>query len=517
MLPDSFPLLSNTTLSSVNLDGQSPQASTQSFVMHVVNSQAQANGQHLLTLSNHLQQQLQVLNPETLPKGTELLLAVLKNPTETQQTTTSLEVLKITLPPSSQAQPSSTANQVPSQNFIEQVLKPFLTARIALLEQAPSAPKPNQSTETYQRPNPSASPNLQTNHITNTQRAATLMPLLQANTQQSIPQAVQEILQQWQQQLPATQQLEQPQTLKEHLHNNALTYEKQLLPLLKAMQAERQAPNTIFKQLLQQRFGLANTASNTLTTANQPQTTVKDSISQILQAVKNKLEQPFTGSTSISADKVEATNQPQLQPLPSLLNTLLNSNPKAVLSRALTLWAQQLAQPSNAQFQTSTPPPELNSTVFRQLQSALAHIEHEQGQWLQQQAQSNHQQWQLTIPLLFQHQQEPQEVRLTINKDEQEGQTDKQQKIIRWRLRLYFDLPELGPLDVDLELQLPKLKATFWSQQPHTLALLNHKMQPLRKQLVELGAEVEEIKVLHGQLPEPTRNHIQQHWVDVHG
>lgn len=460
-----------------------------------------------------MQQQLQVNSHIPLPQGTELLLALSTTDSKQAAPLSNLQVHEIILPT---AQSSNTANKsaqattpVPSQAFIEQVLKPFLTARIALLQEAPVTNKTPEAAPTYQRPSPQLSasnaPSAADSLSINQQRTV-LQQLLQPQAIRNMPQPVQEILQQWQQQLPSLQQLQQPLTVQESVQKSGLSYEKQLVPLLQAMLTAKQEPNHIFKQLLKQHFGpIPATAAQAAQPAESDGTAAKNSISSIIQAVKSKLEQ--------SAEILKPQPQ-QARPMPSLLNSLLISDHKAVLSRALTLWAQQLAQHTTAE-----PNNTQSSLVFKQLQSALAYIEHEQGQWLQQQAQgSNNQQWQLTIPLLFQHQQQPQEVRLVIDKEDSgDQQNSKLQKAIRWRLRLYFDLAELGPLDVDLELQLPRLKATFWSQQPNTLALLNHKLQPLRKQLTDLGAEVEELKVQHGQLPEPTRNHIQQRWVDIHG
>lgn len=452
-----------------------------------------------------------------LPKGTELVLEVTNPKAEAHLATLELKVLEIILPSAHQQPIPNQPSPTLPKSFIEQVLTPFIHSRLAAL----SGTENTQKADVYTRPTTLAATNVTR---TFTQPLLTILNTLNTlgstttNTEHALPpKEVLTLLQQWQQRLPSSAQLQQPEAVKQHIGSSGLSYEKlvtqALQPLLTTSSPQKEA-NTLFKQLLTRNFAaLLPTSHSAL-----PSTTIM----RILEAVKAKLENPLQTSTSKpdaqpepSVLSARSVTQTSLLTPPSALQTLLTTDTKAILGRALMTWAQSL---------TSLPvqpqPATQMTMLYQQLQSALMNIEHEQGQWLQQtQGQSAASaSWQLTIPLVFQHEHHPQEVRLVLNKDSDDSQHNPNKpKAIRWRLRLYFDLAELGSLDVDLELQLPKLKASFWSRQSDTLALLNHKLRPLRKQLTELGAEVEDLQVRHGQLPEPTRNKIDQRWVDVHG
>ena len=484
-------------------------------------------------------QRFSLFSALALPKGTELILAP-PAPLPTQSPSTSsaplalaeLSVIEIILPAPSPRSASESVPSSPSPSFIENTLKPFLMARLAILEHNL---RPSEPADTYTKPS-TALPPAQTATAPQEASAAKNSPALNnasivahllnthLNTHSSTPypKAVQQILQQWQQQLPSSDQLSQAPILKQHLQQSGLSYEKHLYEALAPLlRSEPQHPaSALFKQLVARHFAPLPSLADSLSAAS-----ATTRIGQILQALKTQLEIP---ATSLPTAKADSTNTALLsrsgapepaQPSsasahpPSLLNTLLSSDAKAVLSKALLAWTNSTLLPLHPQATPQLP------ELYQQLQKALSHIEHEQSQWLQQtQGQSNSPHWQLTIPLVFQHQQHPQELRIHIEKEEQESDNKhKKGKHILWRLRLYFELSELGPLDISLELMLPKIKAIFWSTQSDTLTQLNHHLRPLKKQLRELGAEVEELRVQYGQLPEPERNKINHHWVDIHG
>ena len=79
-----------------------------------------------------------------------------------------------------------------------------------------------------------------------------------------------------------------------------------------------------------------------------------------------------------------------------------------------------------------------------------------------------------------------------------------------------FDLSGLGPLDIELDLCLPSVSATFWSERSDTLASLNQALQPLRQTLTELGADVGELKARHGQKPASDQPVVRHSLVDLH-
>ncbi len=321
-----------------------------------------------------------------------------------------------------------------------------------------------------------------------------------------LPTAVLQILQQWQQQLPQPQQLTQPDGVKHAIHNSGLSYEHRLFAALgQAPVSDRNATSApeLFRSLWQRATAAMETAASNKVA--QP-----IGVSDLLSALKTRLEQPAATTPTVAAEA-----EPALQ-LPSLLQSLLGSDHKAVLGRALLIWAQQIQAQADPNGPVSRHLPVLPQTdmpdTFRLLQTALAQTETEQVSRLQQ-----GDNWQLQIPLFYRDGETPREVRMWLSRDERDEQTsERQEKAVRWRLRLHFDLQQLGPLDIDLELQLPALTATFWSQQTQTLGLLNRELQPLRQRLQALGVDVKDLQVRHGQLPEPERNRISQRLIDTH-
>jgi hypothetical protein len=100
--------------------------------------------------------------------------------------------------------------------------------------------------------------------------------------------------------------------------------------------------------------------------------------------------------------------------------------------------------------------------------------------------------------------------------DSQDHSNDKADKKHRWQITLHFDLSGLGPLDIELDLCLPSVSATFWSERSDTLASLNQALQPLRQTLTELGADVGELKARHGQKPASDQPIVRHSLVDLH-
>ena len=153
----------------------------------------------------------------------------------------------------------------------------------------------------------------------------------------------------------------------------------------------------------------------------------------------------------------------------------------------------------------------LQGDTFRLLQSVLARTEQDQVRLIQQQDP-----YPASIPLLYSDGQQARQISMDIHRDETGSEDDSTMKKRRWHITLHFDLDQLGPLDVELELMAPGVSARFWSEQTDTLAQLNSSLQPLRQQLAALGAEVGELEVRHGRkLPEDQQLTIKHSLVDV--
>ncbi|WP_420591417.1 flagellar hook-length control protein FliK [Bacterioplanoides sp.] len=250
-------------------------------------------------------------------------------------------------------------------------------------------------------------------------------------------------------------------------------------------------------------------------------TSGNQSVSDLLAATKQKLESALATATSkITGNSDSTVFSTSLSLMSDQLQQLQNSDQKAVLSKSLQLWLNQINATRAANNEPAQNLQQLSANLqerlpegFRLLQGALAQIELEQSQRLQQ----SQDQWQLNIPLLVRQDQQLSEVRMQIFKEQPEDdKTEQKKQKQRWRIHLHFDLKQLGPLDVEVDMTLPKMAATFWSTQASTLAELQKQLQPLRSKLAQLGVDVETLNARHGLLAETQRNHIQTSLVDLH-
>ncbi|MAY15896.1 MAG: hypothetical protein CMI06_11230 [Oceanospirillaceae bacterium] len=370
------------------------------------------------------------------------------------------------------------------------------------------------------------------------------VPALQQLLQQpELPASVRQPLQQWLNQLPQIAQLQQPAALRESVLNSGLMYENKVMTLLQSALTQP-APgmsgpgisgaatpdaavtsdsSSLFRTLWA-KAGMAQAAEHlqTLKTA--------------LQAAGNTSNTPSGAAPVSPADALTAalqTTRERLEtatetPAPAISNSLLqqiehllHSDSKAAMGKALLAWLQVIAQHRGRDGQASAPrelplslPAGLRDNLpegFRLLHSTLAQLEVDQAQRLQNGGDNS-----LSIPLYFRDDQQPREIRLQLQKEETSSSDNEQKKTIRWRLKLHFELQQLGPLDVELDMTLPQLAATFWSEQQDTLAQLQRSLQPLRSRLQQMGVEVSELRARHGRLPETSRNSIRQSLVDVH-
>lgn len=530
----------------------------------------QVKGQQVLLNLEAGGRQFTVQSELPLPVGTKLTLQVTTYPTQgdaalnAKPTDAKLEasievmVQKILLPPNKTTPPSQA------------LIQRFISQRLALLDASVQANggKPAAATDTYLKPGvqTNSQTNIPTNALANT-TANTAVQAVQSDIlsvlavlqpshplTKTLPAEVQHLLKQWQQSLPTVQQLTQTGAIKESIQQSGVQYEKQVMELLTKMQAHSTSePKALFKALWakaselaaaspvskpsggKQADGVISPSTVTATSTEKrplaaatPEPALSR-VEQILKAVQSRLEQPIQLAAArlnvekLSPEKLAAqsflTEKTDANP-PSLLQSLLGSNHKAVISRALLIWAQTLAerpgqtgQPSSASAARSLPlTPQTNGPeAFQLLQRALTHIEHEQVRLLQP-----NEPWQLNVPLLFKEGGQQHEVRMELwqdNDGKQRGEGETKESI--WRLRLFFDLNNLGGLDADIELRFPQVKVTFWSKQQNTLNSLSQALKPLQEKLVALGAEVEDIQVKYGQLPETSRNLINQRLVDA--
>ena len=324
----------------------------------------------------------------------------------------------------------------------------------------------------------------------------------------TLPAEVTQQLQDFVSRLPSKGELSKPQTLQQQVRNNPLNFEKlaldhvmsKLLPAGERLQqntssgAARESLGHAFRHLWQGATGTAVAQKM----ENAP-----------LQSVINQL---MTASASGEKDATAIHTLPDTQPLHQQLPEGLRDNLKGLLllvSRHLTHNGNATA--NSAAAAQADGQPMLQAETFRLLHSVLARTEQEQVRLVQQADP-----YPATIPLLFRDGTEIRQVSIDINRDEGGETSDKQKKAVRWHLTLHFDLDQLGPLDVELELMAPGVSARFWSETTDTLSLLNTSLQPLRQRLAGMGAEVGELEVRHGRkLPEDQQLTIRHSLVDV--
>ncbi|MCD8522041.1 MAG: flagellar hook-length control protein FliK [Saccharospirillaceae bacterium] len=397
------------------------------------------------------------------------------------------------------------------------------------------------STSAQARPTGSAAHSLRP--LTGT--ASALQQLLQ---QPQLPASVRMPIQHWLNNLPQMPQLQHPTVLRESVLNSGLMYENKVMSLLhNALSApldNKSAASTtttgvtasasgvstdndsrsVFRSLWA-RTALSKTVAQlqTLNTAQPTDSRISsaapptvlasaptDALTAALQATREQLEKA-----------AEAPNPAVSNSLLQQIEHLLHSDSKAALGKALLAWLQIIAQNRSKDGPIAAPrelplslPAALRDNLpegFRLLHSTLAQLEVDQALRLQNGNDSN-----LNIPLFYRDDQQPKEIRLQLQKEDTSANDRDPKKTIRWRLKLHFELQHLGPLDVELEMTLPQIAATFWSEQQDTLAQLQHSLQPLRSRLQQLGADVSELRARHGRLPESTRNSIRHSLVDVH-
>ncbi|UXD87042.1 flagellar hook-length control protein FliK [Thalassolituus hydrocarboniclasticus] len=375
--------------------------------------------------------------------------------------------------------------------------------------------------------------------------ASALQQLLQ---QPGLPASVRQPLQQWLNHLPQIPQLQQPAALRESVLNSGLMYENKVMTLLQSALTQP-APGMSGQGMSGPGISGAATPDSAITSdssslfrtlwakAGMAQAAEHlQTLKTALQAAGNTSNTPSGAAPASPADALTAalqTTRERLEtatetPAPAISNSLLqkiehllHSDSKAAMGKALLAWLQIIAQHRGRDGQVSAPrelplslPAGLRDNLpegFRLLHSTLAQLEVDQAQRLQNGGDNS-----LSIPLYFRDDQQPREIRLQLQKEETGGNDSEQKKTIRWRLKLHFELQQLGPLDVELDMTLPQVAATFWSEQQDTLAQLQRSLQPLRSRLQQMGVDVSELRARHGRLPETSRNSIRQSLVDVH-
>lgn len=356
-----------------------------------------------------------------------------------------------------------------------------------------------------------------------------------------------EQLKSWVQQLPKNQDISSSTGLRNALDNAGIRAEAQLREA--AQQAvnlpNKKTANNIFQQLQALQKSALTMPAKEPTSAPQPESkinlasivkktakTLSDNSQQVLsQLIKAKGAVSVPAITIASQSVTSAQWQnPLLNNTPMSLEALLHmpllqnpsSNNKLALSQILighSLANQAESANNGGRIPLNWPEKMGNdSTLIRNLQNLLGHIEREQIQQMQSadgnqnnnlNAQPQNQQW---IPLLINHQQQLQLIEFFLDKEERTDDGGNQKQ--HWFVNLHFDLPTLGKLGIEICLMDNECSTTFWSESASSLHQLSQHIQPLRQRLTEQGIIVSDIQSRHGTL-EKRKHNIQQRLIDV--
>ena len=120
--------------------------------------------------------------------------------------------------------------------------------------------------------------------------------------------------------------------------------------------------------------------------------------------------------------------------------------------------------------------------------------------------------WQLEIPM--RNQQELVPVQAKIQRDESPKKGTKEPAETLWRVELAFDLPPLGPLQVQAQLARGSVSSQLWAELPSTANLIASELNHLRERLTDAGLNVGELACRQGTPPQGQRTSLEQRWVD---
>ncbi|MBX9755856.1 MAG: flagellar hook-length control protein FliK, partial [Pseudomonadaceae bacterium] len=101
-----------------------------------------------------------------------------------------------------------------------------------------------------------------------------------------------------------------------------------------------------------------------------------------------------------------------------------------------------------------------------------------------------------------------------IQRDESPKKGAKDPAETLWRVELAFDLPPLGPLQVQAQLARGSVSSQLWAELPSTANLIASELNHLRERLTDAGLNVGELACRQGTPPQGQRTSLEQRWVD---
>jgi len=94
-------------------------------------------------------------------------------------------------------------------------------------------------------------------------------------------------------------------------------------------------------------------------------------------------------------------------------------------------------------------------------------------------------------------------IQLQIEQDAEKKQQDGQRK--PWRVKLAFELEQLGALHVQLTLYESQVNSLIWAEREQSVELINQHLKDLHKRFVRHGLNIGELHCQHGTPPQPSK------------
>ncbi|MBH3384877.1 flagellar hook-length control protein FliK [Pseudomonas juntendi] len=126
--------------------------------------------------------------------------------------------------------------------------------------------------------------------------------------------------------------------------------------------------------------------------------------------------------------------------------------------------------------------------------------------------------WQTEVPIRHGQEFIPLQVKLQ-REETPRQQADREQEAADslralWRIDLAFDLPPLGPMQVQAQLNQGQLSGQLWAEREPTARLIDSQLGSLRERLLARGLEVGDLECRAGIPPQGPRTRVEQRWVD---
>ncbi len=300
---------------------------------------------------------------------------------------------------------------------------------------------------------------------------------------------------------------------------------------------------------MESRFSLSSQQSvlTPASTANQSNSLMTNTASALTHAIKSVVSNSvsatnasptstnaaatgsLTGATTLSGSTVPADLKSTVSQLINALNSIYATKhsatgqpPRFVAESDPSLLINPFNFPSaitRANYASQNDRDLSVGDLLKRLAGALNRIQFQQLNSLYQ-AQSAStdtttvQTWQMELPFLS-PQNQIDSVQLRIDKEkEQDDNNSEPEKKSKWKLALTFDLEELGPVFIQVNLTPPTVSSTIWAEKQATLKLINQEAHNLRTSFSELGLTVKDITCRQGQ-PNMRKTRLDQQIVDI--